>query len=97
MVEEFEVVSCHGDHAGKAHLSVRRGACGAQIAIQHMPFEADAGESLAEEQSRILCQAAKIAREAADFFEAEAGQMRGWPDRKQAAEPNAFGQPIPRG
>ena len=89
------MVACHGDHAGKAHLAIRAEG-GAEVAIQHMPFAADPGRTVAEEQARILVQAAELARQAADFLAAEASQLHAWPISPAGAEtPTAFGQPIP--
>ncbi len=90
---EFEVVACHGDHAGKAHLSVRRRSDGAEVAIRHMPFEADTRQPLPEEQARILAEAVRVVREAADFLQAESRQRRTWPT-SPGEPPNVFGHPI---
>jgi hypothetical protein len=104
MHSDFEVAACHGDHAGKAHLSVRDRQGGAEIAIHHMPFDADLNESLGEEQARILALAAGIARAAAEFLEAAATEVRAWPTHspklgpspRQGEAPNAFGHPLSR-
>jgi hypothetical protein len=104
MSADFEVVACHCDHAGKAHLSVRRLDGGAEIAIQNIPFDAVQDESLVEEQARILADAARLAGQAAAFLQAEAKLERGWPTRSaklsdapgDGGQPNAFGQPTPR-
>lgn len=104
MDPKFEVASCHGDHAGNAYVTVKHVRVGAEVAVQHVPFDADAGESVAEEQARILGKAARIAREAAAFLEAEAKLACGWPTQasapgaspREGEPPNAFGQPVPR-
>jgi hypothetical protein len=104
MTYEFEVVACHGDHAGKAHLAIRCLDESVEIAIQHMSFEADPTETLAEEQARILSKAARLAQEAVAFLRQEATKSRSWPTQcaklgaspKDGEAPNAFGFPIPR-
>ena len=94
--KDFEVVACHGDHAGKAHLTIRACDGGAEIAIRHMPFAADAGQTVTEEQAQILAHAAELAREAAAFLAAETSQLHAWPTSPADGEaPKAFGQPIP--
>jgi hypothetical protein len=95
----FEVVACHGDHAGKAHVSLGARDGPAEVAIRHMPFESDPGLTLSEEQAQILAQAAEVARRAAEFLAAEAAQTRSWPTSPHAEEepPNVLGQPVRRG
>lgn len=97
MTDAFEIVACHGDHAGKAHLSIRCLDGGVEIAIQHMPFEAAHGEALPAEQARILALAAQVARDAARFLQAEAALARGWPTHKSRRGANAFGYPLDPG
>lgn len=81
MDADFEVAACHGDHAGLAHVTVKHVAGGAEVAVQHMPFDSDAAEALAVEQARILAKASEIALEAAAFMKAEAARACGWPTR----------------
>jgi hypothetical protein len=102
MTYTFEVVACHGDHAGKAHLAIRHLDGTLEIAIQHMPFDADPAESLAQEQARILDLAARIAQQAVAFLSDEATKARTWPTRRaklgasptDGEAPNAFGYPL---
>jgi hypothetical protein len=94
-IADFEVVDCHCDHAGKAHLSIRARVGGVEVAIQHLPFEAQPQQTEPEEQAAILAIAARIAHDAADFLLAESGRPRSWPTRARDGEaPSAFGQPI---
>ncbi len=79
MIDAFEVVACHGDHAGKAHVAVIHLKGGAEVAILGMPFDADLNESQVEEQARILAHAARIMRKAAEFLQSESMQVRDWP------------------
>jgi hypothetical protein len=87
MTTDFEVVACHCDHAGQAHLTLRHLVGGSEVAIQQMPFETEEPESLAQEQARILADAARVARAAAEFLECEARQARAWPTRSTEGEP----------
>lgn len=100
MTHDFQVVACHGDHAGKAHVSISHGGGPCELVVRNMIFEADPSESLIEEQTRILAQAARLAQEAADFLAAEAARSGGWPTgpgRRDGASPNAFGYPLSNG
>ena len=97
MTYDFQVVSCHGDHAGKAHVSISHGGGPCELVVRNMAFAADPAESVAEEQARILAEAARLAREAADFLAAEAVKSAGWPTgpgRREGQAPNAFGYPL---
>lgn len=82
---EFEVAACHGDHAGRAHVAVIHLKGGAEIAFLGLPFEGDPRESVVEEQARILADAARIARKAADFLKSESMQVRDWPVHRPSA------------
>jgi hypothetical protein len=94
-VAEFEVVACRDDHAGKAHLSIRARVGGAEVAIQNVPFETEPQESEQHEQAAILAIAARIARDAAEFLQAESRLPRSWPTHPREGEaPAAFGQPT---
>ena len=91
------MVACHGDHAGKAHLTIRSREGAPELAIRNMPFEVDAADTVGEEQARILAKAARLAREVAAFIEAEAAHAHGWPLASGDGQaPRAFGQPIER-
>jgi len=82
MNTEFEVAACHSDRAGKAHVSIKH-AGGTEISIQHIPFECDPAEVLTQEQQRIVAEAARIARKAAEFLDAQSTQLRTLPTQEE--------------
>jgi hypothetical protein len=103
MDTEFQIASCHCNHAGRAYITIKHLPSGALLGIQHLPFEHEHDQTLQQEQQRIATEALRLAREAAAFLAASIESCSGWPTAEHThgaapqenQPPNAFGFPTP--
>lgn len=104
MATHFEVAACHSNHAGRAYLTLNHLGSGAQLILQHLPFEHDHAETIEAQQHRIASEALAIVRAALDYLETQVSESCRWPDAEwrvgagphENEPPNAFGYPMER-